>query len=156
MNTQNKLIFRLEIIWWLVTIILVGGVLFPIFQAIEYYPFLWINVAFIVIFVTLARYIFLLKHTFLAKRQWVKFALTLLCLPLVFWLIGRINHFQTYLDEEGLESFLSILELERQAALGSYIRNEMIFFGVGAIISAVIFPIRMIISFWRTRNRGTV
>ena len=156
MNQQNQLALRMEIIWWVFTLVVLGGILFPIYQKISYYPFLWTNVIFIIAFITLARYIFLLKHTFLAKRQWVKFALLFLCLPLIFWLISRLNYFQTYLDEEGLESFLSLLSLEEQASLGNYIRNEMIFFGVGALVSAVIFPVRMLISFWRTRNRGTV
>ena len=156
MDVQNKLALRMEIIWWIFTLIVLGGVLFPILTRITHYPFLWTNVAFVFLFITLARYIFLLKHTFLAKRQWVKFTLLFLCLPLIFWLINSINYFQTFLDEEGVESFLPLLSLEEQSSLGNYIRNEMIFFGVGAIVGAVIFPVRMLISFWRTRNRGTV
>lgn len=156
MDTQKKLALRMELIWWVFTIIVLGGVLFPIVTKITHYPFLWTNVIFVVLFITMARYIFLLKHTFLAKKQWVKFTLLFLCIPLIFWLINSLNYFQTFLDEEGVESFMPLLSLEEQSSLGRYVRSEMIFFGVGSLVSAVIFPVRMLISFWRTRNRGTV
>jgi len=133
MTQKNKLALRLELLWWVFTAVVLGGVLFPIFQKINHYPFLFQNVVFIVLFITLARWIFLLKHTFFARKD-----------------------FQTYMDEEGIESILPSLTLEEQASLGSYIRTEMVFFGVGAAVSALIFPFRMVISVWRTRNRGTV
>jgi len=86
----------------------------------------------------------------------MKLVLLFLCIPVLFYLISQINSFQTYMDEEGIESILPSLTLEEQASLGSYIRTEMVFFGVGAAVSALIFPFRMVISVWRTRNRGTV
>jgi len=156
MTQKNKLALRLELIWWVFTAVVLGGVLFPIFQKINHYPFLFQNVVFIVLFITLARWIFLLKHTFFARKEMMKLVLLFLCIPVLFYLISQINSFQTYMDEEGIESILPSLTLEEQASLGSYIRTEMVFFGVGAAVSALIFPFRMVISVWRTRNRGTV
>lgn len=156
MSSQQSLTLRLELIWWVFTAVVVGGMLWPIFNKVDYYPFLLSNIVFIVAFITLARYIFLLKHTFIAKMQRVKLVLLFLCIPLAFYLIGEINYFQTYCDEEGIEAILPHLTLEEQASLGKFIRTQMLFFGVGAVISVLLFPFRMMISIWRTRNRGTV
>jgi hypothetical protein len=37
-----------------------------------------------------------------------------------------------------------------------YIRSEFLFFGVGSVIVSILLPFRMIISVWRTKNKGTV
>ena len=63
---------------------------------------------------------------------------------------------QTYLDEKGLGSFLSHLSLPEQDSLGFYIRNVMLFFGAGSIIAAIVLPLRLVVSIWLGRNRGTV
>lgn len=148
--------WRLELLWWLLTVLVVAGLLYPILRDIKDYPFLVLNIVFIVIAITFTRYIFLLKHTFIAKRQWVKVVFVFLCIPIILYLINGINYFQTFLDEKGIESFMSGIDLEKQYALVTYIRNEMIFFGVGSLIAAIIMPFRLLISVWRLHNRGTV
>jgi hypothetical protein len=79
-----------------------------------------------------------------------------LCIPLAIYLVNSLHAFQLYVDEEGLMGIFATLPAERQQQLAGYVRAEMIFFGVGAILSAVILPFRMLISFWRTHNHGTV
>lgn len=156
MDKQLSLSLRLEFIWWIFTFILLAGVLYPILSAIDDYPFLVMNVIFVIVFVTLTRYVFLLKHTFLAYRQILKSIIIVLSIPLIFYLINEMNFFQTYIDENGMDSFLGNLPYKRIGSLGKYIRAEMLFFGTGSLIIAVITPIRMLISIWRTMNRGTV
>jgi hypothetical protein len=156
MNQKNILSFKLELVWWLISIIVVVVVLFPILSKVKEYPFQFVNIVFILLFITLARYIFLLKHTFLANQQILKAILGVLCIPIIFYLISEINYFQTYLDEEGLESIMPNLALDRQGSLINYIRSEVLFFGVGSLITAIIFPVRMLVSIWRLHNRGTI
>ncbi|MEL6926262.1 MAG: hypothetical protein AAFO94_19630 [Bacteroidota bacterium] len=156
MEPQSKLAFRLELIWWLVTAVIVAAVLLPILTSVQSYPFLVSNIVFIIVFITFTRYIFLLKHTFIAKRQIVKALFGLICIPILFYLINEINFFQTYLDEQGFDSFMQGLTLEKKDSLHRYIRSELLLFGVGSIIVAIILPVRMLISVWRLRNRGTV
>jgi len=120
------------------------------------YPFLITNIIYIIVFVTFTRYIFLLKHTFLSHRQVLKPILIVLCIPLFFYLVSELNYFQTYLDERGIDSFLGEISYENRPRIASFIRNEMILFGVGSIITTVILPLRMILSLWRWKNRGTV
>jgi hypothetical protein len=156
MNQQKELARRLEIIWWIITLIVIIGVLFPIYQTLDSYPFLWANISFIIIFITLTRYIFLLQHTFLAKRQRYKVVFLFLCIPLAFYLIDQINHFRAFLDEDRFEVYIENLSLGQRSSIMKYITAEYLFFSVGGLIATIVFPFRMLISVWRTRNRGTV
>ena len=156
MDKKKALSWQLEILWWLVSLIIIAGVLFPILRVVPEYPFLWINVLFILTFITCSRYLFLLRHTFLAKRQYFKFAFIVLTIPLVFFLVDKINSFQTFLDENGTEAVLGALGYPYSEKMITYVRTEMLFFGVGAVLSTVILAFRLVLSIWRTRNRGTV
>ena len=156
MNSKLSLHFRLEIIWWIFTLILIAGILYPILAKVSNYPFLVINIVFIIVFVTFTRYIFLLKYTFLAKQQLLKIAIVLVGVPIIFMLINQINLFQTFLDENGIEGIVGDLPFGKREDIVKYIRTEMLFFGVGSVISAIVLPIRLLISIWRIKNRGTV
>lgn len=156
MQKDNRLVVTLELVFWLVTALIVGGVLYPIYRVAPDYPFWFRNILFIVLTVTFTRYIFLLKHTWLAYLTWIKVVFILAAIPLTFFLIDGINDFQTYLDENTFDSFLGHLPLDRREAMTRYIRSEMIFFGTGAVIGGLAFALRMVMSLWRNRNRGTV
>ncbi|MFN7118078.1 MAG: hypothetical protein ACK4TA_14855, partial [Saprospiraceae bacterium] len=104
---------------------------------------------------TLSRYIFLLPYTFLANRQRLKVALIFLCIPVVFLLIQELNRFQTYLDYNGLEVLLGNFSTQPEESLINYTYNEMLLFGVGSVVSGIVFPFRLTLSIWRRRNRGT-
>ncbi len=164
MNQQSKgkLLFLLEFMWWIFTAIIVFAVLYPILSAFDQFPFLWQNILFIVVFITLTRYIFLLKHTFLAPYKVIKIIFFFASIPFVFFLVSQLHGFQVFLDEQGQEVLfgqphvLNAIDPDDQINLMSYIRKEMLFFGVGSIIVAVLWPFRMLISVWRMMNRGTV
>ena len=156
MNHEQSLHFRLEIIWWFFTIILAAGVIYPVTSKVENYPFLVINIIFIIVFVTFTRYIFLLKHTFLAKQQILKTAMVLISVPIIFMLINQINLFQTFLDENGFDGLVGDLPFGERENIAKFIRAEMLFFGVGSVISAIVLSIRLVMSVWRLKNRGTV
>ena len=145
----------LEILFWAFTALVAGIVLLPIINEVEGYPFFFINVVYIVTAITVTRYLFLLPHTFLAHRQVLKIALVFLCIPFVFYLIQELNHFQVFIDEEGLDALVGNLPYRRRNNMVDYIRSQMILFATGSIISSVAFPFRLIVSVWRTRNRGT-
>lgn len=144
---------NLELLWWLVTLLLGALVLLPIYLNIPAYPFWWINIIYVITFVTATRYIFLLRYTFLARRFWLKFAIIFLSIPFVFYLIQELNGFQTFLDEEGIEAVVGLLPLNQRLSMAQYVRNEMLLFGVGAIFSAILLPFRLLIAIWRVRNR---
>ncbi len=157
MDKKKALSLRLELLWWLVTAIIVFVVIYPILSKIENYPFLVINTIFIIIFITLTRYMFLLKHTFIAHNEKIKVVLIVLCLPIIFYLISQLYNFQIFLDEEGITNLIgktNITVYDEQ--LLKFVRSEMLLFGVGSIIATFLFPFRMVLSIWRVRNRGTI
>ena len=156
MKKKAALAWKLELLWWLFTIAVALGILYPITNQIYNYPFLVINIIFIIVFVTFTRYIFLLNYTFLAHRRKLKMVLIILCLPLIFSLVAELNNFQAFVGEEGLDSFMNHLPLPQQQSMVTYIRNEMLLFGTGSVITAILFPLRMMMSVWRNLNRGTV
>ena len=156
MKKSIALKLALEIIWWVVTAIIVWAVLQPIYKAMYEWPFRNSNIIFVVVLVTLTRYIFLLQHTFVAKRQVLKIALLLLMFPLTFLLIERVHEFLTYIDENTWEPLTGHLPPSQQSAVEDYIWGEMLFFGVGSVIAGPVFAGRMMLSIWLTRNRGTV
>lgn len=150
---RNQLLGGLELLWWLITAIIVGGVLYPIYRVAPDYPFWVSNVVFIVVAVTATRYIFLLRHTWLAYREKAKLLVMLLTLPLLAYLINEINFLQTYLDENTFESFLGYLPNDRLLSMTKYIRSEMLFFGTAAVIGIIILFFRLLRSIWLVRNR---
>jgi len=155
-STKKNLTIRLELIWWLFTAVVVAGVLYPILKSFSNYPYLIINSLFVIIFITFTRHVFLLEHTFLAHRQVLKAAIVLTITPIIFLLISEVTNFQTFLDENRFEPFMQTIPYEEKLNLLSYIETEMLFFGIGSVIIAIILPFRLIVSVWRNRNKGTV
>ncbi len=158
MDTQQKSLFiKLELVWWLLTAILTIGVLYPIYTKVgTNYPFYGSNILFIITFITFTRLIFLLKYSFLANWEKIKIGLIIFTPILLFYLVNEINYFQTFLDEKGVENFLAQMSIPERESMRKYITAEMLLFGVGSLIAAVILPIRLLISIWRVRNRGKI
>ena len=147
---------QLELLWWMITGLVLAAVLLPIYFNIGNFPFYQLNIVVIVCFITLGRYIFLLPYTFIARRETWKIVIVFLCIPLVFYLVPELNYFQTFIDERGVESLVGKRPADTQMQWVYFIQNEILLFGVGAVITTVILPFRLILSVWRGRNRDTV
>lgn len=156
MLQESRLKLRLEFLWWVFTILVAAAILIPIYQYIPTYPFFQLNFIFILIFITFTRYIFLLKHTWLARREWPKLIILGSSTILIFVLITSLGDFNSYVREIGLQELVTDLPVHRQQKFIRFIHNEMIFFGVGSVLSAIALPLRMLISIWRGRNTGGV
>ena len=156
MEESKKSIWKLEALWWLFTAIVVVLVLLPIYTTVPDYPFYLYNTIFVVVAITYTRYIWMLKHTPIARSQVIKIIIIATALPVAVLLVDGLAEFQKVVDEEGYVAFLGHLTPESLTSLGKYIRSQYFFFGVTSVICAVIFPIRMIVSIWRVRNRDTV
>jgi len=156
MDREQGLKLKLELIWWGITFLIVFAVLFPIRNYFSAYPFLFVNILGIILFVTFTRLIFQFKHSPIGKMQAVKLVLILLCFPLTLYFIESINSFQTLLDENGIDALLGEKYFPEKNKLGSYVRTQFIFFAVGTVIATLIFAVRLIFSVWRYRNTGTI
>ena len=152
---KNKLL--LELVWWIFTAIFAAMILYPIWSKVTEYPerINIYNFAYIVVFITLTRYMFLMKYTFLADSQLTKAILIILCIPVIIFSIDGIFSFRQMLDNDGYAVICKGVASEQVNSLGMYYRNEYLFFGVSAIITSIIFPFRMVVSIWRKINRGT-
>ncbi len=156
MEKTKVLTAQLEIIWWVVTLIVVWAVQYPIHKAMYVWPFKGWNVVFVIVLITLSRYMFLLKHTFIARNQVIKTTLIILMIPLVFTLINGLHAFMNYISENTWDPLTGHLPPADKKSIEEYIWNEMLFFGAGSIIAAPVFAGRLLMSVWRTHNRGTV
>ena len=130
--------------------------LLPIYINVDSYPFWEANIAFLVVFATLIRWQFTLRHTWFARVEWVKVVLFFLCIPLLVYLFGHLFEFILFFNDFGLQSFLGDLPHEKYQFMNTYIRAEMIFFGVSSIILTFIFAGRLLMSIWLVRNRNRV
>ncbi len=147
----------LELVWWIATLVIVALFLLPIISYIgEGYEFYKPNIFFIILFVTLTRYIFLLKHTFLANSKILKLILVFLPIPLFIYSIDALFNFQDFIDKGAHIRMLSHLAPDTAMDITKYIKYQFIFFGTGSILVIFLLPIRMIISIWRGINKGTV
>lgn len=156
MDKRQRLLLVLELLWCVITAIVVLAVLYPIQKAMHVWPFQTWNIVFVITLVTLTRYIFLLPHTFLAKRQEVKVGLIIAVFPFLFYLIGGLNGFMTYIEENSFEALTGHLPAANKKSIEDYLWNEMLFFGAGSIIATLVLAGRLFLSIWRLRNRGTV
>ena len=156
MDKKQTLTLWLEVLWWGITTFVVAVILYPIHKAMYVWPFQPLNIAFVVVTITLARYIFLLKHTFLARFQVLKVALLLLMFPLTFVMVNELNMFMLYIEENTWDPLTGHLPAMDKRAIEEYIWAEMLLFGVGSCVAPPLFAARLMLSIWRTRNRGTV
>lgn len=97
-----------------------------------------------------------MKHVWFAYLTPVKLILGILSIPLFLYAVDGMYEFQRFLDEEGLPKLVNNYQSADHDSIVAFIRNEYVFFGVASVILSIVFPIRMIISIWRVRNRGTV
>jgi hypothetical protein len=153
---KNKLF--LAVLSWLFTFVIAALVLYPIWSKVTVFPenINIYNFAYIILAVTLTRYIFLLPYTYIAENQKIKGFLIALSVPVIIFCINGIFAFRQLVDNDGYEVICQGVVAEQVNSIGQYYRNEYIFFGVAATIAAIVFPIRLVISIWRKINKGTV
>jgi hypothetical protein len=152
MNQRTRILFALEFVWWLITAVIVIALLWPIQSAGIPWVFQTQNILFVVLTITLTRYIFLHHQTFLARPQYLKAVVMLAMFPLTFVLIGEFNGFLNYIEENTWEPLTGHLAYARRRGLESFIWNEMLFFGAASVIAAPAFAVRMFVSIWRQHN----
>lgn len=155
-NRMLKEKLTVELLWWAFTFILVVIVMMPIWTHVPAFPFSIQNILLIVFFITFTRYIFLLRLTLIARAKWIKVAIIASAVLFLFITATAMLDFRNFMDERGLQVLVDHLDVEEQTRKMNYIKHEMIFFGVGSLITGVMLPMRMIRSLWRMRNTGTV
>ncbi|MBK8347757.1 MAG: hypothetical protein IPL08_09035 [Saprospiraceae bacterium] len=145
--------WNFEILSWLFVLAFCTLILLPVYlKSGINYGFYIPNAVAIIIFLTFTRLIFLLSYTPYSRVKWLKFLLIFLPIPLFLYHIDSLYNFQRFIDEEGTISFLKGTTELSDYNFGRFIKYQFIFFCVSAIVTIVLLPVRMIISFWRTTN----
>jgi heme/copper-type cytochrome/quinol oxidase subunit 2 len=153
---MNKKIL-LELIWWVITAIIVILIMFPIYNTVgDSYEFYLPNIFLITLFVTFTRYIFLLKYTLFANNKKIKVVLIFIPILFFFYAMNSLFNFQDYIDKDEHIQMLSHLSPDKAIEISKYIKYQFLFFGTGGMLVIFLFPIRMIISVWRSINTNRV
>jgi hypothetical protein len=149
----------MELIWWVITAIVVTIVVRPLWKEFVRYDFIYELIMFIIIFITYTRYLFFIKFTFLAHSQIVKFILIFVSLPFLFYLWQVFFNYQSFLEKqtEGMIEFQiyfrSDITFKERFETLTYLSNNYKFFGWSSILAVFISPFRLLVSFWRVHNK---
>ncbi len=138
----------LEATWWLFTIVLATLVVLPIYGQIEDYPFYLPNFIYVVVAVTLTRYLFFLHISWLRDHLLLQGAVIIVLIPLIFWMIQSFNTFIIYFDEQGPDVLIRNLDPEWGQIMNTYVHGEFRFFGVWAVVAAMATPFRFLYNIW--------
>ena len=147
MRTGVRLTY--ELIWWAFALILATLVVLPLYSTVPQFPYFLPNFVYVVVAVTLTRYLFFLKISWLRDRFYVQGALMFLLVPLVFWMVQYFNYFIIYFDEQGPDVLIRHLDTETGRIINGYVHAEYRFFGVWAIMASAVMPFRLLLNIWR-------
>ena len=146
-----------SLISWIISIVIAVIVMIPIYSQIgDQYGFYFENIAFILIFLTFSRWIFLTKHHWFSHTDWFKVFFVFAVIPILLYVVDNLWDFQRFMDEDGISSIMDNLSANKQSSLSKYIKAEMTFFWAGAFVASLVLPLRMLNSMWRVRHRGKV
>lgn len=143
-----------EIIWWAFTLILASLVLVPVYTQLPGFPYMVANFVNVVVAITLTRYLFFLKISWLRDHLLIQGALSILLLPLIFWMVQYFNAFIRFFDEEGPDVLTKGMDGELASVMNSYLHAEYRFFAVWAIVAALIMPLRLLYNVWGRYRAG--
>lgn len=148
MEHQANRQITLEIIWWAFTLVLTALVLLPIYSKAIPFPFYTYNAVFVIVAITVTRYIFTLKINWMRDRFLIQGAFCFVMIPTIFLMGQGLNEYITYLDNNGPDVMIAHLPLESGQAMKAYLNSEYYFFGVWGILAGIILPFRVIYRVW--------
>ncbi|MFT6000926.1 MAG: hypothetical protein ACI81P_003392 [Neolewinella sp.] len=143
-----------EFSWWAFTLVLAGLMLLPIYTQTPDFPFFVANTVYIIVAITLTRYFFFLKISWLRDRLLLQGILSLLLILLIFWMVQSLNAFIRFFDDYGPDVLVKGLSKDTAGIMKGYIEAEFRFFGIWAIITALLTPPRMIYNVWSRYRAG--
>ena len=143
-----------ELLWWTFTLVLAALVLAPVYINIPDFPFFLPNFIFVVVAITLTRYLFFLRITWLRDHLAWQAGISLLLIPLIFWMGQYFNYFVTYLDEQNPDVFIKHLPESTAEVMSLYLNNEYKFFAFWAIAASIAMPLRLLYNVWVRYRAG--
>ena len=152
--TSRRSQFSLELVWWLFTLLLATLVILPLYTTLLEFPFYVPNFVYVVVAVTLTRYLFFLHISWLRDRLFLQGAIIMALIPLLFYMGQRFQNFIIYFDEQGPDVLHRYLDPSIGPAMTQYVHAEYRFFGIWAMTAAVITPFRFLYNIWVRYRAG--
>ncbi|OAV44217.1 hypothetical protein [Lewinella sp. 4G2] len=146
--------FTFEALWWGFTIVLAALILLPLYTKVPEFPFFLPNFVYVVVAITLTRYLFLLDISWLRDKLYLQAAITLALIPLIFWMGQWFNYFIIHFDENGPDVLVKHLPWETRTIIDNYMHAEYRLFGVWAIMTAAVMPFRLLYNAWIRYKAG--
>lgn len=143
-----------ELLWWAFTLVLAGLILLPVYSQLPDFPYLWPNFVYVLVAITLTRYLFFLRISWLRDRLLVQAGIGILLLPLIFWMVQYLNDFITFFDENGPDVLVKNLERDLGKVMQRYLQAEYRFFAIWAIVAALLTPLRLLFNVWSRYRAG--
>ena len=146
---------QLELLWWLFTGLVLTILYLPLLIHDIRFPFLGYNAFFVISAISITRWIFQLRHSFIAYSLPLKFLLMFASVVIIMLSYRGISLLNIYNDENGYYALFNHLDLNTRYRMAAYVNWEFMFFGIAASLAALLFPFRLLVSIWRVKNRGT-
>jgi hypothetical protein len=143
-----------ELTWWAFALVLACLVVLPIYSTLPDFPFFLPNFIYVVVAVTLTRYLFLLHVSWLRDRLILQGLVALLLVPLIFYMVSNFNAFIIFFDERGPDVLIRGLEPETGSTIDRYVKAEYRFFAIWAVVAAIVTPFRLIYNAWARYRAG--
>lgn len=152
MNISYQTQLRIELMSWLATIVIAFLVVLPIINNGIHFPFLSYNVLYIIVGLTITRYVLFWSWIPFRDSKVAKILLMFM-VPLIFFpLLEGIHSFVEFNDQEGIQSILNHLSLSKFNFFVSYIRLEYLLFGMLSFLGSFLLGLKMLRSLWRQIN----
>lgn len=143
-----------ELTWWAFALVLACLVVLPIYSTLPDFPFFLPNFIYVVVAVTLTRYLFLLHVSWLRDRLILQGLVALLLVPLIFYMVSNFNAFIIFFDERGPDVLIRGLEPETGSTIDRYVKAEYRFFAIWAVVAAIVTPFRLVYNAWARYRAG--
>lgn len=148
---ENIFHFIKELLWWVITALVVYAILYPVTSKLDY--FFWkINAAFIFVSLTYFRWSITLRSLPFLHSSVLRFVLFTVNFPLFFYLLYSLQKIMLRLDNfftEDLGFPKVILFEDMKTELFKYLNTEVVLFGSASLILIMAFQVRLVISYWQ-------
>ena len=146
----------MESLCWIITVLVTAMIIRQYWYGFDNKDFMHNLIVYCIVGITYARYLIFLPFTFLAMFQIGKFILIFASIPLAFYLIQELFEYYDLLANDGTKAFQDYfknsLTTNEIYALLDRLSPVYTFFAVLSIMSVIILPFRLLISFWRVYN----
>ncbi len=152
MNKQGQLSLVNELLWFLIAVIVITMVLFPLVELIKG-GYLAFNSFLVFITVMYFRFALNGKSVFYLQKNPVIYAFTLLNLVFLGTFFVQFQEYLYQIDNYVLTFFLADgmeLDSEKVTSLFRYFKTEFLFFSVTSVLMTFAFQFRLIKQLWKT------